>query len=151
MYEKFSKRVEQVVRMANRIAHEYDAEWVGTEHLLLAIAREGTGIGAKVLKNHNLDDVKLKAAIDQFVKKSLEDTWVFGRLPGTPHFRNVVATAIEEARGLSSAEVCTEHLLLALLHEKGSIAHSVLTENGVQLVALRAEIASMESGRSGGS
>ena len=83
----------------------------------------------------------LKQEIDALVKASLEDTWVFGRLPGTPHFKNVVARGIEEARGLKSRSVCTEHLLLGLLLEKGSVAHQALRKLGFSARKVREEIA----------
>ncbi len=141
MYEHLSPRVEKVIKLANRIAREYGQEYVGTEHVLLAIAEEGTGKGVQVLANHKLDSFKVKAEIDRLIEKSLEDTWVFGRLPGTPHFRNVVARAIDEARTLGSREVCTEHLLLGLLREKGSVAYNALINLGLDLDDVRKEIA----------
>lgn len=131
MYEKFSKRMEKVVKLAHRIAREYEMEYVGTEHILLAIQQEGTGVGAKVLDKYGITDGSLKAMVDRLVQKSMEDTWVFGRLPGTPHFKNVVAVAIEQARQLESKEVGTEHFLLALLREKGSVAREALHKLGV--------------------
>ncbi len=131
MYEKFSPRMEKVIRFAHEIAREYDMEYVGTEHVLLAIQREGTGVGAKVLAKHGITEARLKDEVDKLIQKSMEDTWVFGRLPGTPHFKNVVAVAIEQARQLESKEVCTEHLLLGLLRESGSVALHALKNLGV--------------------
>ena len=115
MYEQLSKRVDRVVKLARKVARSYDQEYVGTEHLLLAISEEGTGVGASVLQAHGATYEKLKEQVDKLIQASLEDTWVFGRLPGSPHFRNVIARAIEEARKLKNKEVCAEHLLLALL------------------------------------
>src|SRR5262249_26029426 len=130
VYEHLSKNVERVIKVANEVAREYEQDYVGTEHVLLAIAREGTGLGGKVLMALKIDEFKLKKAIDQLIKKSMEDTWVFGRLPGTPHFRNVMAKAIEEAQKFKSREVCTEHVLLALATEKGSVGEAALVELG---------------------
>ncbi len=131
MYEHLSKRMEQVIALANAIAREYGQDYVGTEHLLLAVAREGSGWGAQILRAHKIDEYRLQTVVDSLIKKSMEDTWVFGRLPGTPHFRNVVATAIDEARQLESKLVCTEHLLLALSREQGSVAQAALAELGL--------------------
>src|SRR5262245_22895709 len=111
MYEHLSRRVDHVIKLANSIAREYEQEYVGTEHVLLAIAREGTGMGARILREKAVTEVKIAAEINKLIKASLEDTWVFGRLPGTPHFKNVIAHAIEAAREIKSKEVCTEHLL----------------------------------------
>ena len=92
MLPKSSERVAEVIKVANQIAREYDQEYVGTEHLLLAIQREGTGIGATVLAKRGIAADRLRAEVDKLVKKQLEETWVFGRLPGTPHFKNVMAS-----------------------------------------------------------
>ena len=143
MYEKLSKRVEGVIKSAHDIAREYEEEYVGTEHVLLAISREGTGVGAKVLTKHGATSEKIKEQVDQLVRRKMEDTWVFGRLPGTPHFKNVVAGAIEAARQLESKEVCTEHLLLALLKERGSIAYNTLQNLGIKIENVRNDVAEL--------
>lgn len=130
MYERLSPRVDQVIKLANAIAREYEQEYVGTEHVLLAIARENTGLGARILRDAGATEDRIREEVDKVVKASLEDTWVFGRLPGSPHFRNVIARAIEQARELKSQHVCTEHLLLALLGEKGCVAQAVLKTLG---------------------
>jgi ATP-dependent Clp protease ATP-binding subunit ClpC len=145
VYESFSPRVDKVVKLANKIAREYDQEYVGTEHVLLAVLREGTGIGAKVLLSRKVDEQCMREAIDRLIKKSMEETWVFGRLPGTPHYKNVVATAIEQARQLESKEVCTEHLLLALLRERGSVAYRALKELGINYADIKNEALSLAS------
>ncbi len=145
MYEKFSPRVDKVVKLANEIAREYDQEYVGTEHVLLAVLREGTGIGAKVLLARNVTESRMREAVDQLIKKSMEETWVFGRLPGTPHFKNVVATAIEQARQLESKEVCTEHVLLALLRERGSVAYRALKALGINYADVKSEALALAS------
>ena len=145
MYEQLSKRVDQVIKLANKIAREYELEYVGTEHILLAISQEGTGLGVEILRRHGVSHDKLKGAIDRLIQASLEDTWVFGRLPGTPHFRNVVATAIEEARDLKGREVCTEHLLLGLLAEKGCVAQKALKALGLTTKQVRQDILDHQS------
>jgi len=131
MYEHLSERVNKVIKLANKIAREYEQEYVGTEHVLLAIMAEGTGLGVEILQNQGLTYDKIKAEVDKLIQASLEDTWVFGRLPGTPHFRNVVAKSIEKAQELNSKTVCTEHVLLGLLAEKGCVAQRALKGLGV--------------------
>ena len=140
MFEKLTPRMEKVIKMSQEIARDYDQDYVGTEHLLLAIIQEGSGVGAAILNDLGVTHGKAKPAVDRLIKKSLEDTWVFGRLPGTPHFRNVMSVAIEEARQLESKVVCTEHLLLALAREDGSVAQAALNEMGVKAGNIRAEI-----------
>lgn len=140
MLPKSSQRVAEVIKIANLIAREYDQEYVGTEHVLLAIQREGTGVGATVLSKHNIDEHNLRGEIDNLIKKQMEETWVFGRLPGTPHFKNVIATAIRECQELESKRVCTEHLLLALAKEKGSVAYKALKALGLSHEQARKDI-----------
>ena len=81
--------------------------------------------------------------IDRLVKRQLEDTWVFGRLPGTPHFKNVMAIAIRQCEQLQAKEVCTEHILLALLVEGGSVACKALATLGLKLDDVRADLVEM--------
>lgn len=149
MYEHLSTRVDQVIRLANAIAREYEQEYVGTEHILLAIAREGTGAGAKILNRHGASEDRIQAEIEKLIRARLEDTWVFGRLPGSPHFKNVVARAIEEARALGSKAVCTEHLLLGLLAEKGCTAHKALRALGLTSRQVREDVAALQAAQAG--
>ena len=140
MYEKLTPRMEKIIKLSQEVARDYDQDYVGTEHLLLAILREGTGMGVAVLRDLRIDEPKVKTLVDKFIKASLEDTWVFGRLPGTPHFRNVMAVAIEEARQLESKQVDSEHLLLALAREDGSVAQASLSELGAKAGMIRAKL-----------
>ncbi len=140
MYEQLSKSVERVIKVAQEIAREYDQDYIGTEHVLLAITREDTGRANAVLQALKVNEFNVKAAVDRKLKKSMEDTWVFGRLPGTPHFKNAMATAIAEAQRRRSREVCNEHLLLAMSVEKGCMAEAVLEELGATPQKLRDEL-----------
>jgi ATP-dependent Clp protease ATP-binding subunit ClpC len=145
MLPKSNARVAEVIRIANEIAREYEQDYVGTEHVLLAIRREKDGIGARILAKHGLTEGKLRTEVDRLVKKRMEETWVFGRLPGTPHFRNVMAVAIQQCQQLDAKEVCTEHLLLALLQEKGSVAYKSLKILGLTYEQVRADVVTMLS------
>jgi ATP-dependent Clp protease ATP-binding subunit ClpC len=145
VYERLSKRVEGIVRDAHAIAREYEQEWVGTEHVLLAIARDGGGLGAKILAASGADYPRIKNEVDLLIRQSMEETWVFGRLPGTPHFKNVMARAIEAAQQLDSKEVCTEHLLLALLKEEGSVAYNTLKKLGIDPVKVKTQVQKAKS------
>jgi len=143
MLPKSSRRVGEVIKLANSIAHEYEREYVGTEHVLLAILREGGGVGYGVLAKRGINSDKLRGEIDKLIKKQLEETWVFGRLPGTPHFKNVMATAVQQCQQLQAKEMCTEHLLLALLTEKGSVAYKALKALGVSYEDARRDVAEL--------
>ena len=145
MLPRSSPRVAELIKISNRIAREYEQEYVGTEHLLLAIQRQGTGIGAGILEKRGVTAQKLKAEVDRLVKQSMEETWVFGRLPGTPHFKNVMARAIEQCQQLETDTVRTEHILLALLKEQGSVACSALANLGVTYEETRKVVAAIEA------
>ena len=132
-----TKRAERILRLAKEIARDYGQGYVGTEHLLLAIVREETGLGAKVLIEHGATDARLTEEIDHLVQGRLEETWVMGRLPGTPHFKDVIARAIEESRGHGNWQICSIHLLLALVAEKGSMAYKALRNLGVTQEVVR--------------
>lgn len=131
---------QSAMKLANVIAHEFELEYVGTEHILLALLRQNTGLAAKILHACKVNEHNARAAVEELLESAKEDTWVFGRLPGSPHFRNVVALAIDEATQLESPEIRTEHLLLALLREKGSTAQRVLARLGVKLESCREAI-----------
>jgi ATP-dependent Clp protease ATP-binding subunit ClpC len=129
-----------VKKVAQEIAYEFELEYVGTEHVLLAILRHGKGVGADVLKKFGIDETKARIEVERVLAREKEDTWVFGRLPGSPHYRNVVALAIDEATQLEAKSIGTEHVLLALLREEDSTAQRVLAKLGLDLKKCRAEV-----------
>jgi ATP-dependent Clp protease ATP-binding subunit ClpC len=139
--QHLSKRSERVLGLADEIAREYEQDYVGTEQILLAILREGTGRAVEILGELGLDEPKIRTEIDRLIKKSKEDSWVLGRLPGSPHFRNVIASAVDEASAVKADAVCTEHLLLALLREDGCVAQRALNRLGVALEDVREKVA----------
>jgi ATP-dependent Clp protease ATP-binding subunit ClpC len=140
MNPHLTERVEKILKLADEIAREYEIDYIGTEHILLAIRKEGTSMGSRVLEERGISYERVKEVVDGLVRKSLEDTWVFGRLPGSPHFRNVIAQAVEQAKAMKSSEVCAEHLLLALMSERDSVAHQTLKDLNFSLKVLRADI-----------
>lgn len=124
-------------QLAQQIAHEEELEYVGTEHVLLALLRHASGLAHTVLTEMGLGASQVIDTLRDLRKQDLEDTWVFGRLPGSPHYRNVLAIAIDEATQLEARQIGTEHLLLALLREKDSTAQRVLAARGVTLRGAR--------------
>ncbi len=138
--QRLNAEADAVIKLAQPIAREFEQEWVGTEHVLLAILQHNHSLAARVLNSFKVDEARARLTINQLIEKSKEDTWVFGRLPGSPHFKNVVARAIEEAQQLESKEVGAEHLLLALLREQGCIAERALLKMGITLKGCRDEI-----------
>ncbi len=129
-----------IIQLANDIAHEFELEYVGTEHILLAILRHNDSVGARVLARLGIDEGKARAKVDELVQRSKEDTWVFGRLPGSPQYQHVIEAAMETADQLKSATIGSEHLLLALFAEKDSVARRTLTALGATLKRCRDEV-----------
>jgi ATP-dependent Clp protease ATP-binding subunit ClpC len=131
MHPKLAKPVEHVIKAARALAREADQEYLGTEHVLLAIRMEDDGVAARLLDRFRVDEHRLRAEIARLAIKSMEETWVFGRLPGSPHLKNVIATAVDLAKQMGSDEVAAQHLLLAMLKEKGSIAYQAIKKLGM--------------------
>ena len=130
MYQ-LSKRAEKILNLAREAAREDGQGHVGTEHLLIAILREGTGLGAKILQQAGGTEERIRAEIAKVVQDKLQETWVLGRLPGTRHFRDVLSKAAEAAKGRGNWQICSVHLLMALLAEHESTGYRVLRELGV--------------------
>ena len=126
-----SRRAEQIIHLAKGIARSYGQGHVGTEHLLLAILREGEGLGARLLRAYGATEESVKTLVDQVVQTRMQETWVLGRLPGTPHFRDVLSRAAQEARGRGTWQIGSVHILLAILEEKESTGWNVLRTIGV--------------------
>lgn len=126
-----SKRANDVVRLAHLAADEYEQGYVGTEHLLLGIVREGTSLAARVLLELGASEYRLKAIIDQLVTERVEETWITGRQPGTPHFIDVFARAERIAQRLSQPQICAEHLLVALMTVTGCLGYEALVQVGI--------------------
>jgi len=135
----FTERVRKVLAMAREEAARLHHEYVGTEHILLGLIREGEGVAATVLQNLNveLDDIQQK--IEETVKKGKAGQTTGPDLPYTSRAKKVLELAMSEARELNHSYVGTEHLLLGLLREEKGIAAQVLTDAGVNLDAARAE------------
>lgn len=127
-------------KLSQEVAREFDLEYVGTEHVLLALLRHNRGVASKALAAFGVTEPKARLEVERIIAKDMEDTWVFGRLPGSPHYRNVIALAISEAEQLESKAISSEHLLLALLREDGSTAQRVLAKLGVTLAKCRTEV-----------
>lgn len=136
-----SKRAERILNLAREAAREYGQGYVGTEHLLLAILREGTGLGARILLENGVTEDQVKAMIADIIKERLQETWVLGRLPGTRHYRDVLSKAAEAARGRGTWQICSVHLLIALLNERESTGYRVLRALGITGETVRQFIA----------
>ncbi|HEV8598243.1 MAG TPA: ATP-dependent Clp protease ATP-binding subunit [Gemmatimonadales bacterium] len=135
----FTDRVRKVLQMAREEAARLHHEYVGTEHILLGLIREGEGVAAAVLTNLNVDLDDIQQKIEETVKKGKAAAAPGPDLPYTSRAKKVLELAMTEARELNHSYVGTEHLLLGLLREEKGIAAQVLTDAGVTLEQSRAE------------
>ncbi|MHC4070147.1 MAG: ATP-dependent Clp protease ATP-binding subunit [Planctomycetota bacterium] len=139
MFERFTDRARKVMALANQEAQRFNHEFIGTEHLLLGLVKEGSGVGATVLKNLDVDIKKLRLEVEKLVHSG-PDMVTMGKLPQTPKAKKVIEYAIEEARALNHNYVGTEHILLGLLRESEGIAAQVLMNLGLKLEDVRQEV-----------
>src|SRR5205809_2404813 len=157
MYERFTDRARKVMQLANQEAQRFNHEYIGTEHILLGLVKEGTGVAANVLKNLDIDLRKIRLEVEKIVQAG-PDMVTMGKLPQTPRAKKVIEYSIEEARNLNHNYVGTEHLLLGLLREQEGVAAQVLMNLGLKLEDVREEVLNLlghnmdsgESGESGG-
>jgi ATP-dependent Clp protease ATP-binding subunit ClpC len=139
MFERFTDRARKVMALANQEAQRFNHEYIGTEHILLGLVKEGSGVGANVLKNLDVDLRKVRLEVEKLVKPGPEMV-TMGKLPQTPRAKKVIEYAIEEARNLNHNYVGTEHLLLGLLREHDGVAAQVLMNLGLKLEEVREEV-----------
>jgi len=139
MFERFTDRARKVMALANQEAQRFNHEYIGTEHILLGLVKEGSGVGANVLKNLEVDLRKVRLEVEKLVKSGPE-TVTMGKLPQTPRAKKVIEYAIEEARNLNHNYVGTEHLLLGLLREQDGVAAQVLMNLNLKLEDVREEV-----------
>lgn len=139
MYERFTDRARKVMQLANQEAQRFNHEYIGTEHILLGLVKEGSGVAANVLKNLDVDLRKIRLEVEKLVQSG-PDMVTMGKLPQTPRAKKVIEYAIEEARNLTHNYVGTEHLLLGLLREDEGVAAQVLRNLGLKLDDVRDEV-----------
>src|SRR3954464_2179695 len=139
MFERFTDRARKVMALANQEAQRFNHEYIGTEHILLGLVKEGSGVGANVLKNLDVDLCKVRLEVEKLVKSG-PDMVTMGKLPQKPRAKKVIEYAIEEARNLNHNYVGTEHLLLGLLREHDGVAAQVLMNLNLKLEEVREEV-----------
>ncbi|MBC8116638.1 MAG: AAA family ATPase, partial [Candidatus Saccharimonas sp.] len=154
MYERFTDRARKVMQLANQEAQRFNHEYIGTEHVLLGLVKEGSGVAANVLKNLEVDLRKIRLEVEKIVQSG-PDMVTMGKLPQTPRAKKVIEYAMEEARNLNHNYVGTEHLLLGLIREQEGVAAQVLMNLGLKLEDVREEVLNllghgMEGGEGGG-
>lgn len=139
MYERFTDRARKVMQLANQEAQRFNHEYIGTEHILLGLVKEGSGVAANVLKNLDVDLRKIRLEVEKLVQSGPEMVTI-GKLPQTPRAKKVIEYSMEEARNLNHNYVGTEHILLGLLREQEGVAAQVLMNLGMKLEDVREEV-----------
>jgi ATP-dependent Clp protease ATP-binding subunit ClpC len=140
MYERFTDRARKVMQLANQEAQRFNHEYIGTEHMLLGLVKEGSGVAANVLKNLDIDLRKIRQEVEKIVQTGPGWDTQKGKLPQTPRAKKVIEFAVEEARNLNHNYVGTEHLLLGLIREQEGVAAQVLMNLGLKLEDVRQEV-----------
>lgn len=134
----FTERARKALALARDEAARLHHEYIGTEHILLGLLREGDGVAIDVIQNLGADPDELRNRIEEVVKPGREAA-TGPDLPYTSRGKKVFELAMEEARDLNHSYVGTEHLLLGLLHERGNVAAQVLNAAGITLEGARDE------------
>src|SRR5438445_529852 len=135
-FDKFTERARRVLTLAQEEALRFNHNYIGTEHLLLGLVREGEA--AKVLANLGVELNKVRSAVEFIIGRG--DRAVMGEIGLTPRAKKVIELAVDEARRLGHHYIGTEHLLLGLVREGEGIAAGVLESLGVSLDKVRAEV-----------
>ena len=141
-YERFTDRARKVMQYAHQEALRFNHEYIGTEHILLGLTKEGSGVAANVLDKMGVNMNRIRTAVEELVRSG-PDTVTMGRLPQTPRAKKAIEYAMEEAKELNHTYVGTEHLLLGLLRQHDGVAAQVLMNLGLRLEEVRAEVLSL--------
>jgi len=145
MFNRFTERARKVLVLAKEEARRFSHDYIGTEHILLGLMREGEGVACAVLQNLGADLNRLKVEIEKLIHPG-GIAQVLGDIPFTPRAKKVLELAAEEARGLGHNYIGTEHILLGLIREGEGIASQVLFGMGVDLARVRDEISGLLGG-----
>ena len=139
MFNRFTERARKVIVYAKEEARRFNHDYIGTEHLLLGLVREGEGVAAAVLQKLGVDLETIRMEVEKMVQPG-PPTQVLGDIPFTPRSKKALELSAEEARALGHNYIGTEHLLLGLVKEGEGMAYRVLLNLGLDLGKLRNEV-----------
>jgi ATP-dependent Clp protease ATP-binding subunit ClpC len=144
MFDRFTDRARKVMGLARQEAQRFNHDYIGTEHILLGLVHEGSGVAASVLKSLHVDLPRVQAAVESLISKGTANlAIVTQQLPFTPRAKTVLELSLEEAQLLGHTYIGTEHLLLGLIDEVDGVAAQALVKMGVSAEAVRREIMSL--------
>jgi ATP-dependent Clp protease ATP-binding subunit ClpC len=147
MFDRFTERVRKVIQLAREEAMRFNHDYIGTEHLLLGLVKEGEGIAATALANLGIDLKTLRLEVEKLVEQG-PSTVSVGEIPFNPQAKKVLELAVEEARKFGHNYIGTEHLLLGLIKEGEGIAAHVLENMKVDVERVQREIVKLLGGPS---
>ncbi len=139
MFNRFTERARKVIILAKEEARRFNHDYIGTEHILLGLIREGEGVASTVLQKLGLSLENIRLEIEKLVQPG-PSTQIIGDIPFTPRAKKALELAAEEARSLGHNYIGTEHLLLGLIREGEGIASQVLLNLGLELNTVRSEV-----------
>ena len=142
-FEKFSERARRVLSLAQEEAQRFNHNYIGTEHILLGLARETDSTAAKILEGLGVELGKVSAAVEFIIGKG--ETTASGEIGLTPRAKKVIELAVDEARRLNHHYIGTEHLLIGLMREGEGVAAGVMESFGLTLDKVRGETTSVLS------
>src|SRR6202043_1888124 len=149
MFERFTDRARRVVVFAQEEARSLNHNWIGTEHLLLAVIREGQGVGARALESMQVSLDAARQQVESIIGRG-QDPVGDGHIPFTPRAKKVLELSLREALQLGHNYIGTEHILLGLIREGEGVAAQVLVKLGADLNRVRQQVIQLLSGYSGG-
>jgi len=139
MFNRFTERARKVIILAKEEARRFNHDYIGTEHILLGLIREGEGVAAAVLQKMGISLENIRLEVEKLVQPG-PATQIIGDIPFTPRAKKALELAAEEARSLGHNYIGTEHLLLGLIREGEGIASQVLLNLGMDLSSVRNEV-----------
>ncbi len=139
MFNRFTERARKVIILAKEEAKRFNHDYIGTEHILLGLIREGEGVAAAVFRSLGLSSENIRLEVEKLVQTG-PSTIVSGDIPFTPKAKKVIELAMDEARSLGHNYIGTEHLLLGLIREGEGVASQVLLNLGLDLTKVRSEV-----------
>ncbi|MBI2191717.1 MAG: ATP-dependent Clp protease ATP-binding subunit [Planctomycetes bacterium] len=142
MFDRMTDRARKVMELARQEAQRLNHEYIGTEHILLGLIKEGSGVAASVLNNLDVNLKTIRLEVEKMVPSGSNMATIGQKLPYTPRAKKVLEFAFEEARNLGHNYIGTEHLLLGLLRENDGVAAQVLLNLGLKLEDVREEVLS---------
>jgi ATP-dependent Clp protease ATP-binding subunit ClpC len=146
MFERFTDRARQVILLAQSEARSLNHNHIGTEHLLLALIREGDGVGAKALESMRISGDAVRQQVEKIVGRGQTPPKA-GHIPFAPATKKVLELSLREALQLGHQYIGTEHILLGLIREGDGVAGQVLVKLGANLNRTRMQVIQLVTGR----